>query len=113
LKSGPVAKKTLCSLVGRKEEELERFIVPVLMAETSDQPSLITVTSRGYKLTDVGMLKVMEMDNESHECSPNISIYETLRYLILKVPHDQREKVYTEVMTDLRKQFITDLKDLT
>jgi hypothetical protein len=53
------------------------------------------------------------MDNESHECSPNISIYETLKYLILKVPHDQREKVYTEVMTDLRKQFITDLKDLT
>jgi hypothetical protein len=113
LKSGPVAKKTLCSLVGRKEEELERFIVPVLMAETSDQPSLITVTSRGYKLTDVGMLKVMEMDDESDKCSPNISIYETLKYLILKVPHDQREKVYTEVMTDLRKQFITDLKDLT
>lgn len=115
LKAGPVAKKTLCSLVGRKEEELERFIVPVLMAETSDQPSLITVTSRGYKLTDVGMLKVMEMDldDESDKCSPNISIYETLKYLILKVPYDQRERVYTEVVTDLRKQFLSDLKDLT
>ena len=60
------------------------------------------------------MLKVMEMDDESdNKCSPNISIYETLRYLILKVPSDQRERVYTEVVTDLRKQFLSDLKDLT
>jgi Holliday junction resolvasome RuvABC ATP-dependent DNA helicase subunit len=55
LVNGPVAAKRIPSIVGRKAEEVERFVLPVLMVETEDQPSLITTCSRGYVLTDAGI----------------------------------------------------------
>ena len=55
LAGGAVAAKRIPTIVGRKKEEVEGFIMPVLMCSTEDQPSLVSVCSRGYVLTDAGV----------------------------------------------------------
>jgi Holliday junction resolvasome RuvABC ATP-dependent DNA helicase subunit len=55
LGNGPVARNRMTVISGRKEEENERYILPWLMEETDDQPSLITVTSKGYTITHSGI----------------------------------------------------------
>lgn len=52
---GPVAQKRIHIVSGRKEEETERFIMPWLMTETEDQPALVTVSAKGYTITEAGM----------------------------------------------------------
>lgn len=55
LGQGPVAMKRMPVIVGRKEEEVERFIMPWLLQETEDQPALVTVTGKGYTITAAGL----------------------------------------------------------
>jgi len=55
LRNGPVARKRMATIAGRKDEEVERFIMPWLMSETDDQSSLVSISRRGYVLTDAGM----------------------------------------------------------
>ena len=55
LAGGPVASKRIPAILGRKKEEVEGYIMPVLMCATDDQPSLVSVSSKGYVLTDAGV----------------------------------------------------------
>jgi Holliday junction resolvasome RuvABC ATP-dependent DNA helicase subunit len=55
LANGPVAEKRLPIIAGCKAEELEKFILPWLLATTDDQESLLTVTHRGYSITEAGL----------------------------------------------------------
>ena len=52
---GPVAEKRLAVMVGCKHEELTKFIMPWLLADTDDQKALVTVTTRGYTITESGL----------------------------------------------------------
>jgi Holliday junction resolvasome RuvABC ATP-dependent DNA helicase subunit len=54
LKGGPVSRKRMATVVGRKDEEVERYIMPFLLTETDDQPALVSVSRRGYQLTAAG-----------------------------------------------------------
>jgi len=54
LAKGPVAKNRIVNVVGRKNEEVERYIMPVLLTATSDQPAMVSVSSKGYTLTEAG-----------------------------------------------------------
>jgi Holliday junction resolvasome RuvABC ATP-dependent DNA helicase subunit len=54
LKGGPVSRKRMATVVGRKDEEVERYIMPFLLTETDDQPALVLVSRRGYQLTAAG-----------------------------------------------------------
>jgi hypothetical protein len=36
-------------------EELQKMIIPAISAETEDYSALVTVTSKGYTITDAGM----------------------------------------------------------
>jgi Holliday junction resolvasome RuvABC ATP-dependent DNA helicase subunit len=54
LASGPIAAKRIPTVVNRKKEEVEGFLMPVLMCDTEDQPSLVTTSNKGYCLTDAG-----------------------------------------------------------
>ena len=54
LASGPVAAKRIPTVVSRKKEEVEGFIMPVLMCSSDDQPSLVTTSNKGYCLTEAG-----------------------------------------------------------
>lgn len=55
LGQGPVAEKRLPIIAGCKSEELEKFILPWLLASTEDQSALITVTHKGYTITEAGL----------------------------------------------------------
>jgi len=55
LADGPIAKNRLGFIAGRKDEEVDKYIIPWLMTETIDQPALISVSQRGYVITDAGM----------------------------------------------------------
>ncbi len=63
---GPVAEKRLPIIAGCKHEELEKFILPWLLATTDDQPALVTVTHKGYTITDAGLkeLDIRKIPNE-------------------------------------------------
>lgn len=50
----PVAMSRMPLVVGRKKEEVERYVMPWLMTETGDSKALVTVTHKGYDLTDSG-----------------------------------------------------------
>lgn len=54
LGKGPVAKNRMSIVSGRKDEETERYIMPWLLCETDDQPSLVTVGAKGYLITEAG-----------------------------------------------------------
>jgi Holliday junction resolvasome RuvABC ATP-dependent DNA helicase subunit len=49
-----ISRPNLCNVVGCKVEEMDRYIMPSLMAATGDCVPLVKVTSRGYALTEAG-----------------------------------------------------------
>jgi len=55
LAKGPVAKNRIMNVAGRKNEEVERYIMPILLTAISDQPAMVSVSSRGYTITEAGM----------------------------------------------------------
>jgi Holliday junction resolvasome RuvABC ATP-dependent DNA helicase subunit len=55
LGNGPIARNRISIVTGKKEEECERFILPWLLSETEDQSALVTVTKKGYTITEAGL----------------------------------------------------------
>lgn len=55
LGNGPIARQRIALVAGRKEEETERYILPWLLTATDDQEALITVTPKGYTITQAGL----------------------------------------------------------
>lgn len=66
LGQGPQAMKRMHIIAGRKEEEVERFIMPWLLQATEDQASLTTVSSRGYTITEAGLIE-LDRRNIKHQ----------------------------------------------
>lgn len=58
LGQGSIARNRIAMVTGRKDEEVERFILPWLLTETEDQPAYVTVKSKGYTITDAGLLEL-------------------------------------------------------
>lgn len=52
---GPVAEKRLPNVAGVKPEELDKYILPYLLEATDEQPPYVTVTTKGYTITDAGI----------------------------------------------------------
>jgi hypothetical protein len=50
-----MSKGRLCDFAGCQLEELEKFVMPGLLVATSDDPAMVTVTSRGYAVTHRGL----------------------------------------------------------
>lgn len=65
LGQAPVARNRISIVVGRKDEEVERFIMPWLLCETEDQPAYVTVTTKGYTITEAGLFE-LEKRNVPH-----------------------------------------------
>lgn len=55
LKDNPVAKNRLATMIGKKVEEIENYIMPFLLGSTEDQESCVRVTNKGYEITANGM----------------------------------------------------------
>ena len=62
LGQGPIGEKRLPIIAGVKTEELEKFIMPWLLATTDDQVALVSVTRAGYTITEAG-LKELDIRN--------------------------------------------------
>ena len=62
LGQGPIARNRIALVAGRKDEETEKFILPWLLTETEDQPALVTVSAKGYTITESGLA---ELDRRS------------------------------------------------
>jgi len=58
IKDQPVAKNRLASIVDKKIDELENYIMPVLLSSTKDQGNLVRVTNKGYGITADGLLEL-------------------------------------------------------
>lgn len=71
LHEGAVSKGRMPIIVGKKKEEVERYIMPWLMTETSDCKAWVTVSNKGYILTEAGREAYNEyvnwFSNESFE----------------------------------------------
>lgn len=74
LYKGSISKKNLATLVGRKEDEVENYIIPTLIAETEDQKSLITTSTKGYTLTEEGTKLVADIHCFSGIVTKNNSV---------------------------------------
>lgn len=55
LGQGPVAEKRLPIVAGVKAEELQKYVLPWLLEATDEQLPYITVTTRGYSITEAGL----------------------------------------------------------
>lgn len=55
LGQGPIARNRMSLVAGRKDEEVEKFILPWLLQDTDDQASMVTVTAKGYTITQAGL----------------------------------------------------------
>lgn len=55
---GVIARGRICDLIGVKEEELLKFIMPTLTMNSEDQPALVQVTGRGYCITRAGLAEL-------------------------------------------------------
>lgn len=58
LGQGPIARNRISFIAGRKDEEVEKNILPWLLTETEDQPALISVSSKGYVITKDGIAEL-------------------------------------------------------
>jgi hypothetical protein len=58
LGQSPVSASQLPFIVHVKEDELRKFIMPPLMASTTDQEALVTVSTRGYTITKAGLAEL-------------------------------------------------------
>jgi Holliday junction resolvasome RuvABC ATP-dependent DNA helicase subunit len=58
LGQAPIAKNRLMNVVGVKNEELERFIMPQLLTATEDMPAVVVVTNKGYTITAAGLAEL-------------------------------------------------------
>lgn len=56
LGQSPISSSQMCYVVHVKEDELKKFIMPPLLARTTDQPvPLVTMSSKGYSITPAGL----------------------------------------------------------
>lgn len=55
---GPISLKRLSYIAECKTEELEKYILPPMLVQTPDSPSLITVSPRGYTITQAGLAEL-------------------------------------------------------
>jgi len=55
-----VAMKRLQYLLNKKTEEIDKYILPWLLADSEDQPSLVYVTPRGLRLTKQGRKELIK-----------------------------------------------------
>lgn len=58
LGQGPISKARLCGIANCEEAELTRFVMPPLLASTSDQQPLVRVTGKGYAITQAGLVEL-------------------------------------------------------
>lgn len=58
LGQGPIAKSRIALIAGRKDEETDRYILPWLLTETDDQESFVSVSRRGYTITEAGICEL-------------------------------------------------------
>jgi Holliday junction resolvasome RuvABC ATP-dependent DNA helicase subunit len=56
--NGPVSANRMQYVANCKEEELKSFVMPYLMTKTKDRPSLVTVTNKGYCVTEEGLMEL-------------------------------------------------------
>lgn len=71
LGKGPIARNRISLIAGRKEEEVEKYILPWLLTETDDQPAFVTVSSKGYTITEAG-LKELDIRNIPHNGAKDV-----------------------------------------
>lgn len=69
LGEGPIAEKRLPIIAGVKQEELDKFIMPWLLTSTEDQMAFVTVTNRGYMITESGLEELRKRGIQSLECA--------------------------------------------
>jgi len=102
LRNGAVSKKNLSTLVGRKEDELENYIIPTLIAETEDQKSLIKSSPRGYVLTNEGEKLLMDMNcfskMDSDVPSINISSKRAISEILKKLGSDEERVILLKTL---------------
>lgn len=58
LGQGPIAKNRIGNGTGKKDEEIEKFILPWLLCSTDDQPALIDVSTKGFVITQAGLAEL-------------------------------------------------------
>lgn len=58
LGQAPVSRTRMVNVVGKKTEEIENYIMPWLEAASDDQPALVTMSSKGYTITDAGVAEL-------------------------------------------------------
>jgi Holliday junction resolvasome RuvABC ATP-dependent DNA helicase subunit len=77
LGQGPVASNRMPVLAGCKAKELDKFLMPPLMAITEDQPiPLVTISSQGYSITPAGLA---ELDQRQMKNSGTNAIARSVR----------------------------------
>ena len=73
LKDGAIAKNRMVNVTGRKLEEVERYIMPILLTSTDDQPAMVEVLSRGYSLTEAGFAELVKRGEKIEKVSESES----------------------------------------
>ena len=57
-----VPMKRIPYFLNKKIEEIENYILPCLVNDTDEQPSLVSVTPRGLRLTEAGLQELIKRD---------------------------------------------------
>lgn len=76
LAKGPVAKNRIANIVGSKAEEVERYVMPILLTETLDIPAMVEVSSRGYILTKAGISELRKRGEKVFESESSETLSE-------------------------------------
>lgn len=91
LAQSPVPAGRMPIVVGRKKEEVERYVMPWLMAETDESKPIVKVTHKGFELTDYGL----------QQCAIRGIIGDALKKRMLASPHLLNQDWAKEIRTIL------------
>ena len=98
LVDGPVAKKNICSIINRKEEELERYIIPSLISDTDDTPALVAASNRGYRLTDHGIMMCSSLGIMNN--GPIINLKESIAKVLAKMTTQEERDAFMNIVKE-------------
>jgi Holliday junction resolvasome RuvABC ATP-dependent DNA helicase subunit len=73
LGQGPLSKNRVCLEANCQVEELEKYVMPVLLSDLSGDPALVATSTRGYCLTRAGLaeLNKRKIMNRGGDAIPN------------------------------------------
>lgn len=109
LSKKPISKDQLANILNIRAKELTEFIIPWLIVDTHDCPALVSVSTRGFKLTSAGYNELKKrnmvdvppkyLEDDENELSDICQVISQPVH-VLPAPKEQKDPLDVDILQD-------------